>query len=67
MPSYSPNMKLRATCERWAGVRNENGTCAVVSTASPTIRGKCLGGGHNHAQTPASGNCSTYRKWSVLR
>jgi hypothetical protein len=67
MPSYSPNMKLCATCERWAGARKVNPTRAFVSTASPTTQGECLGGAHSHAQTPASGTCGKYRKWSVLR
>lgn len=65
MPTYSPNTKLCATYERWAGARNENGTRALVSKASPTTREEGLGGGHNHAQTPASGTCGKYWKWSV--
>ena len=66
MPEYSPKMKLCATCVRSAGVRSTDPTRAFVSTASPTTREEGLGGGHNHAQTPASGTCSKYRKWSVL-
>ena len=66
MPTYSPNMKLCATCKRWAGVRTANATRAFVSKASPTTRGECLGGGHNHVQKPASGTCGKYSKWSVL-
>ena len=62
MPTYSPNMKLCATCERCAGVRDVNATRSCMSTAS-----SITGGGHNYAQTPASGTCSQHRKWSVLR
>jgi hypothetical protein len=67
MPTYSPNMKLCATRECWTGARKVNATRAFVSTALPTTRGECFGGGHNHAQTPASGTCSQHRKWPVLR
>jgi hypothetical protein len=67
MPSYSPSMRVCATCERWAGPRRVNSTRSVVSTSSTAIKGECLGGGHNHAQTPPTGTCSKHVKWPVLR
>ena len=67
MPSYSPSMRLRATCQHWAGQRTANPTRAFVSTASASTRGECVGGGHNHHETPATGTCAKHVKWPVLR
>ena len=67
MPTYSPNMRVCATCVRWGGVRSTDPTRAFVSAQSPTTKGECMGGGHNHAQTPASATCHRYEKWPVLR
>jgi hypothetical protein len=67
MPSYSPSMRLCATCQHWAGQRTVNPTRAFVSTATASLRGECVGGGHNHHETPATGTCSKHVKWPVLR
>lgn len=67
MPAYSPNMKLCATCALWGGPRQSNPTRSTVSTAQATTKGECMGGGHNHAQTPATGTCAKHVKWPVLR
>ena len=67
MPSFSPNMRLCATCERWAGPRKLNSTRSVVTTGSIAVKGECLGGGHNHAQTPPTATCAKHVKWPVLK
>ena len=67
MPSYSPAMKLCATCALWGGARQVNPTRAFVTTQTPTTKGECMGGGHNRAQTPATGTCSKYVKLQMLR
>ena len=67
MPTYSPNMKLCATCAHWGGARKIDPTRSFVSTTSRNERGECLGGGHNTMQTPATGTCNAFTKWPVLR
>jgi hypothetical protein len=67
MPSYSTSMKLCATCQHWGGARTVNPTRAFVTTAAANTRGECLGGGHNHAQTPATGTCAKHVESPVLR
>lgn len=67
MPKYSPSMKLCATCAKWGGTRDVNASRAWSSTQSTNTKGECLGGGHNHHQTPATGTCDKYLKWPVLR
>ncbi|SHK49505.1 hypothetical protein SAMN05444000_13312 [Shimia gijangensis] len=67
MPTYSPNMKLCATCANWGGARRIDPTRSFVSTESSNVRGECLGGGHNTQQTPSAGTCQAFRKWEALR
>lgn len=67
MQNYSPNMKVCATCERWAGPRRVNSTRSAVTTTSTAVKGECLGGGHNHALTPPTASCSKHVKWPILR
>ena len=67
MPSYSPSTKLCATCAYWGGQRQTNPTRSVVSTKEPITKGECMGGGHNHHQTPATGTCAKHVKWPVLK
>lgn len=64
---YSRNHKTCATCAFWTGEREVDASRVVVRTSAPNLKGKCAGGGHNHAQVPASGTCSSYNKWSALK
>lgn len=52
---------------KMGGTREVNASRAWSSTQSPNTKGECLGGGHNHHQTPATGTCGKYLKWPVLR
>lgn len=64
---YSNNHKTCATCAYWTGQREVDASRVVVRTSAPNLKGKCAGGGHNHAQVPASGTCSSHSKWSALK
>jgi hypothetical protein len=63
---YSKNHKTCSTCAFWTGEREIDPSRVVVRTSAPNTKGKCAGGGHNHAQVPASGTCSSYSKWTAL-
>jgi hypothetical protein len=64
---YSGSMKTCATCSLWGGERELDAGRIVVRTAAANVKGKCMGGGHNHQLVPASGTCSAHAKWSALK
>ena len=67
MQTYSPQMRMCATCERWAGPRSINSSRSVITTVSTVVKGLCLGGTHDHAQTPPTASCSKHVQWPELR
>jgi hypothetical protein len=62
---FSNNFKTCSTCAFWAGEREINATRNVVRVPL-NARGKCAGGGHNHAEVPAIATCSKFTKWNAL-
>lgn len=67
MPTYSPRMKLCATCERWGEARKLDPTRTFVTTASSGTKGECLGGAHTRQQVHALATCAACGKWPALR
>ena len=67
MQTYSPQMRMCATCERRAGPSSINSSRGVITTVSTAVKGLCLGGAHDHPQTPPLASCAKHVKWSELR
>lgn len=63
----SANQNVCATCSFWTGEREIDASRVVVRVAAPNVRGKCAGGGNNHAQVPANGHCASHDKWGALK
>jgi hypothetical protein len=64
---YSSSMKTCSTCAMWGGDRKLDASRVVVRTTASNVNGECMGGGHNHHQTPASGSCASHTKWASLK
>lgn len=64
---FGSSMKLCATCSKWGGQREIGPGRAGVSTDGIAARGQCIGGGHNHADTPPTARCDEWEKWTALR
>lgn len=69
MLTYSKDMPVCATCDRWGGPRDPGriipSWTVWIDGAMP--RGTCYGGAfQNLAMSPAA-SCSRYVKWNVLR
>ena len=64
---FGSSMKLCATCAKWGGQREIGPGRAGVSTDGTAITGQCIGGGHNHANTPPTARCNEWEKWTALR
>ena len=67
MTPFSSSVGYCATCAMWGGTREIDTSRIVVRTAGPTIKGKCMGGGHNNMNMTATGTCAKHQKWSSLR
>ena len=67
MTPFSSSVKACATSVFWGGNREIDTSRIVVRTAGPTVKGKCMGGGHNNMDMPATGTCAKHQKWSSLR
>tara|TARA_B110000483_G_scaffold70409_1_gene87987 strand:+ start:121 stop:837 length:717 start_codon:yes stop_codon:yes gene_type:complete len=67
MTPISSSVRNCATCAMWGGAREIDTSRIVVRTAGPTVKGKCMGGGHNNMNMTATGTCAKHQKWSSLR
>lgn len=69
MNTYSKEMPVCATCERWGGPRDPGRIVpsCTVWVENPQQKGSCYGGAfHNLPMLPAA-SCSRYAKWGVLK
>lgn len=69
MHTYSKEMPVCATCQRWGGSRDPGRiipfcTVWVVNTEQ---KGNCHGGSFHNLQMPPAASCSRYEKWGVLK
>jgi uncharacterized protein len=67
MTPISASNKMCATCALWSGERDIDSGRIAVRVSASNSKGKCMGGGHNQQQTPATGTCRMHEKWSALR
>lgn len=67
MPTLPPSFKICATCVFWAGAREAVSPFYNYVKFDSNTRGKCCGGGFNHAQMIASASCNKWQKWPVLK
>lgn len=69
MHTYSKEMPVCATCQRWGGARNPGRivpSCTVwVENVQP--EGLCYGGTFHNLQMAPGASCSRYEKWGVLK
>jgi hypothetical protein len=67
--SFKAQSSLRncLTCDFWTGSRKIDVSRYYAETGSATDKGECAGGGMNHVQVPAAGNCGQWSKWGPMK
>lgn len=69
MSTYSKDMPVCATCDRWGGSRDPGRlipsyTVWITDAAS---RGMCYGGAFSNMPMLPAASCSKHEKWNVLK
>lgn len=64
---FNSKIEECVTCAFWDGKRSISNTRTYVDLENISIRGKCIGGGHDKQMVGARTGCKQWVKWAPLK